>query len=161
MLRWLDSKITQWQRWYFRAFKMRSMPRLPDDFVRLLRAEYEAKKEQEKRQAERRNASLLDEGKKEESRQDEGRRDERDCIPRSWLHEKLSLQQAEADNAEGDLPFGRENDSWECLKASLQTADEIWSFCSPPESWEHCAGRSGVAIVREGRVVDCLVTMMN
>jgi hypothetical protein len=183
MLQWLVSKITQGRLWYFRAFKMRGMPRLPDDFVNLLRAEQQAK-EQENRRVEKREelerlnaarqfASSQEESRREESRrkerkQEEGKRDEhipdeRDRIPKSWLQEKISLQQAEADNtrAEGDVPFGGQNDRWERLKASLQSGDEIWVFCSPSESWQHCAGRSGVAVVREGFVADCLVTMMN
>jgi hypothetical protein len=101
MLQWLDSKITQWQLWYFRAFKMRSMPRPPDELINMLRAEQEAK-EQEKRGAEKKealekqNAARLA-SSPEESKQEESIPDERDRIPKSWLQEKISLQQAEAD----------------------------------------------------------------
>jgi hypothetical protein len=140
------------------------MPRPPDGWFDQMIAEQEARKEQEKRQKQRReelkrpNAGLQD-----ESKQDERAPDEEDGVPRSWLYERLSSQQAGADNTrpEGSVPFGGQNDKWERLKASLQTGDEIWAFCSPPESWERCAGGSGVAVVRKGRVVDCLVTMMN
>jgi hypothetical protein len=174
MLQWLVSKITQGQLWYFRAFKMRGMPHLPDDPVNLLRAEEQEKRRTEKREdLERQNSarqlassqeeSRRKERKQEESKRDENTPDERDSIPKSWLQEKISLQQAEADNthAEGDVPFGGQNDRWERLKASLQSGDEIWVFCSPSESWQRCAGRAGVAVVREGFVADCLVTMMN
>jgi hypothetical protein len=103
------------------------------------------------------------EEKQPESKQDERTSDVEDCIPRNWLTERLSLQEVEADNTrlEGGIPFGGQHDRWERLKASLKTGDEVWAFCSPPESWEHHAGRTGVAVVREGRVIDCLVTMMN
>jgi hypothetical protein len=102
--------------------------------------------------------------KMQASKQDDERApDEEDLIPKDWLQEKLSLQQAEAANTrpEGGVPFGGQNERWERLKASLQSGDQIWAFYSPPVTWEHCAGRSGVAVVREGRVVDCLITMMN
>jgi hypothetical protein len=167
--RWLDSKITQWQLWYFRAFRMRSIPRPPDRWVDRMLAEQKAGKEQEKRQEQRReelkkqNEGLQDASKQEKVKQDEGRPDEEDRIPKDWLQEKLSLQQAEAANTlpEGGVLFGGQNERWERMKASLQSSDQIWSFYSPPVTWEHCAGRSGVAVVREGRVVDCLITMMN
>jgi hypothetical protein len=92
-----------------------------------------------------------------------GRQNEEDCVPKNWLYERISLQQAEADNTnrDGGVPFGGQNDRWERLKVSLQTDGEIWAFCSPSGSWEHCAGRAGLAVVRNGRVVDCLVTEMN
>jgi len=102
--------------------------------------------------------------KMQASKQDDERApDEEDRIPKDWLQEKLGLQQAEAANTrlEGGVPFGGQNERWERLKASLQSGDQIWSFYSPPVTWEHCAGRSSIAIVREGRVVDCLITMMN
>jgi hypothetical protein len=75
VLRWLDSKITQWRLWYFRAFRLRSMPRPPDGWFDQMIAEQEARKEQEtrkeqeKRQEQRRedlkrlNAGLQDASK--------------------------------------------------------------------------------------------------
>jgi hypothetical protein len=39
--------------------------------------------------------------------------------------------------------------------------DEVWQFSSSPDSWEHLAGRAGLALVREGTVIDAYVTMMN
>jgi hypothetical protein len=34
--------------------------------------------------------------------------------------------------------------------SSMGPGDELWNFCSPPESWERYCGLSGVAIVRNG-----------
>ena len=128
---WLGSKITQWRLWYFRAFRMQGMPQPPDWWV----AEQKVRKEQEKRQEERRE---------ELKRRNAG-----------------AGPQDASTRLEGGVPFGGQNERWERLKASLQSGDQIWTFYSPPVTWEHCAGRSGVAVVREGRVVDCLITMMN
>jgi hypothetical protein len=164
---WLDSKITQWRLWYFRAFRMQGIPQPPDWWVaeQKVRKEQETGKEQEKRQEERREElKRRNAGPQDASKQDDERApDEEDRIPKDWLQEKLSLQQAAAANTrpEGGVPFGGQNERWERLKASLQSGDQIWTFYSPPVTWEHCAGRSGVAVVREGRVVDCLITMMN
>jgi hypothetical protein len=85
----------------------------------------------------------------------------RDVLPKDWLVETTSIQQAEAAHTRGDIPFGRQNEEWERLEAALEAADELWTFCSPAESWEHHAGRMGVAVVRGGRIVMSLVTIMN
>jgi hypothetical protein len=39
--------------------------------------------------------------------------------------------------------------------------DEVWEFSSSSDSWEHLAGRAGLALVRERIVIDAYVTLMN
>ncbi len=58
-------------------------------------------------------------------------------------------------------PFGFLNAKWEELKARMRTGDEIWTFRSPPESWQDLAGRAGVALVRSNKMIDAIVTVMN
>ena len=57
--------------------------------------------------------------------------------------------------------FGGLNAEWEALKARMQPGDELWTFASSPESWRNLAGRAGIALVRNGQIVERLVTMMN
>lgn len=150
LLQRLDSKITQWRLWYFRAFKMQSMPRLTP-------AAEEARKaaEQWREQMMQEQSKVFERRKRLQERLDGN-----DVVPMSWLKDRLTLRQILADNisSEGDRLFGRQNDEWEDLRRSLREDDEIWSFCSPPESWKESAGLAGMAVVRQGRVVDCLVT---
>lgn len=40
-----------------------------------------------------------------------------------------------------------------------EPGDEVWEFSSSRDSWEHLAGCAGVALVRQGVVVDISVTM--
>jgi hypothetical protein len=82
-------------------------------------------------------------------------------LPKHWLYERITVEQAEAEHMSGGVPFGGLNAKWQELKAAMRTGDELWSFCSPPESWRAHAGRSGVALVRDRRIVGDLVTMMN
>jgi hypothetical protein len=83
-------------------------------------------------------------------------------IPKEWLGRAVSIADAEEDNTRaGSVPFGHLNADWERLKASMLPGDEIWGFCSPPDSWQHLAGRAGYALVRDGQVIDCIVTMLN
>jgi hypothetical protein len=43
----------------------------------------------------------------------------------------------------------------------MQPGDELWTFTSSPASWRALAGSAGIAMVREGRIVATIVTMMN
>jgi hypothetical protein len=93
-------------------------------------------------------------------------------IPKAWLDKKISIAEAEAAHPgvndervqrmpEIAKPFGFLNSQWEALKAEIQPGDELWSFASPPKSWEDLAGSAGVALVRDGNPIKVLVTMRN
>ncbi len=49
------------------------------------------------------------------------------------------------------------------LKFRLPTKpdDEVWQFSSSPDSWEHLAGRAGLALIRGRTVIDAYVTLMS
>jgi hypothetical protein len=67
-------------------------------------------------------------------------------VPREWLKERAHV----AIESEHDDTFG-----W------LKPGDEIWRYCSPPESWKLLAGRSGSALVRKGKVIRSHLVLMN
>jgi len=50
---------------------------------------------------------------------------------------------------------------WSPFIAQMLPEDELWRFRSPPNSWANKAGRAGYAIVRDGVVIDSLVTLLN
>lgn len=94
------------------------------------------------------------------------------AIPAEWLGEKLSVEQAEArypgvDGGPGrrspgpGKPFGALNGDWEALKAEMKPGDEIWTFASPAATWQDLAGRAGIVLVRSGRPIRAIVTMLN
>jgi hypothetical protein len=93
-------------------------------------------------------------------------------IPAAWLIKKISVAEAEAEHPgtrderakqypELARPFGALNAKWEALKADMQPNDELWTFSSPPRTWEDLAGRAGVALVRDGIAIKIIVTMLN
>ncbi|MGO9008410.1 MAG: hypothetical protein ACLQIQ_20490 [Beijerinckiaceae bacterium] len=102
-----------------------------------------------------------------------GAEEERNAvIPSSWLQEKISVAEAEAAHPgvnderlsrhpELAKPFGGLNRQWEALKSEMEPGDEIWTFSNPADYWEHLAGRAGVALVRHGKAVKTIVTLMN
>lgn len=93
-------------------------------------------------------------------------------IPKEWLQKPISIAEAEAaypgitdDRVkrfpDAAKPFGFMNADWEALKAEMQPGDELWTFSSPPASWQGLAGRSGIALVRNGAPVNILLGAMN
>ena len=72
--------------------------------------------------------------------------DEDDLIPKSWLVERVDPAKAEADGHVDGTP-------WERIRRYLQPNDEIWLYGTPSGHWESMAGRQGVALVRDTRVV--------
>ena len=47
------------------------------------------------------------------------------------------------------------------LKERMLPGDEVWSFSSPVESWGVLAGRAGFALIRDGRPLAHMITIMN
>ena len=45
--------------------------------------------------------------------------------------------------------------------AHLRPGDELWEYATGPESWAHLCGEMGYAIVRNGKVVEFEMLMMN
>lgn len=93
-------------------------------------------------------------------------------IPPAWLGSKISVSEAETAHPgitddrltrfpDAAKPFGFDHAKWEALKAQMKAGDEIWTFSSPPESWENLAGRAGIALVRHGKPIVVLITDMN
>jgi hypothetical protein len=93
-------------------------------------------------------------------------------IPTGWLKEKITVGEADAkypgvgdDRAsrfpEATRPFGFLNRQWETLKAEIKPSDELWTFCSPADSWRQFTGLMGVALLRDGKVIEVIVTEMN
>ena len=57
------------------------------------------------------------------------------------------------------IPQVNESIAWKKFINQYQVGDEIWLW--DRGGWEVMAGRSGYAIVRQGEVVDLIVTAMN
>jgi hypothetical protein len=87
---------------------------------------------------------------------------------KEWLQEQTTLEQAEQDHLVKDerlgpnpVPFGFQLESWIRFKGQMREGDELWKFSSPAETWQHLAKLEGLSIVRNGEIVDSIVTMMN
>jgi hypothetical protein len=59
----------------------------------------------------------------------------------------------------GDRPFGMMTDKWREFVLQLREEDELWFFCSPPDTFQKKLGCQGFAILREGNIRATLVTL--
>jgi hypothetical protein len=83
-------------------------------------------------------------------------------VPFEWLISRITVEQAEAEHTPPRLkPFGLQNAKWEALKSRMRPGDELWTYQSPPDSWKAMHGRMGIALVRNGKVIDSILTAMN
>jgi tRNA-dihydrouridine synthase len=93
-----------------------------------------------------------------------------EMIPADWLRKKITVVEAEADHPgisddrvsrypQAARPFGFLNREWQALKAAIKPGDELWSFISPTD--QRLAGRIGVALLRDSKVVKAIITTMN
>jgi hypothetical protein len=82
-----------------------------------------------------------------------------------WLLRPLPVEEVEARHDYDGVPFGLQNAKWQELR-SLILADakmQLWSFCSPPETWTTFPfrGMEGYAAVKEGKIIDFVVTALS
>jgi hypothetical protein len=49
-------------------------------------------------------------------------------------------------------------EKWQSFISGMIAGDEIWSFRSPPETWNQFAGAAGFAIVRSDCIVATITT---
>jgi hypothetical protein len=89
-------------------------------------------------------------------------------MQKEWLKKKITVSEAEAAHMLTDprlgpspVPFGFQNARWRAFVAKMQDADELWTFSSGGESWQHLCGRAGISLVRNGEIIDSIVTLMN
>ena len=82
-------------------------------------------------------------------------------IPSAWLQGAIDMDEIERDFVDNPGPYGVSNQEWEALKAQMKDGDEIRAFSSPPDSWNHLAGRAGYALVREGKAIAGAITLIN
>ncbi len=84
------------------------------------------------------------------------------------IWEKISIEEIEnkytiKDDRLGDEPviFGFVNFQWIKIIEAMQENDEFYFFCSDANSWGHLAGREGIALVRDEKIIDSIITRMN
>lgn len=99
-----------------------------------------------------------------------------DSIPPEWLVEKLrsrSFEDVLRHDLERAQPIGvdieemirgakeKGEEKWNDFTSGMIESDEIWFFSNSKAEWASLAGRSGYAIVRDGKIVAAEITLMS
>jgi len=79
-------------------------------------------------------------------------------VPKEWLRRRISVASVVA-SFERERPVARWLGEWQRLVGDMQPTDELWEFSSPQDSWDALAGRAGYVVVRDGGVVNSIVTL--
>ena len=82
-------------------------------------------------------------------------------VPSTWLFDAVDIDEIESDWLDKPGPYGVSGEEWKELKSQMKEGDEIRAFSSPKDYWENLAGRAGYALVREGKAIAGIITMMN
>lgn len=69
--------------------------------------------------------------------------------PLQWLVKKLDPTEVEKDKFVAKLTF------------FMLPGDELWSYSSPRGTWKNMMGRAGIALLRDGKPISEIRTMMN
>jgi hypothetical protein len=80
--------------------------------------------------------------------------------PIEWLDKRISVDDIDVGNTLSTLGLRHRGD-WNRLMARITEGDELWEFNSPQDHWERLTGQKGVALVRCGRSIAHIVTVMN
>jgi len=77
-----------------------------------------------------------------------------------WLVRKVSLVEVQKEVLTPQtLPSFRSE--FNAFASAATESHEVWEFCSPQSEWNQLAGRSGFALVKDGRVTNAIVTMLS
>ncbi|NTU72721.1 hypothetical protein HGB07_00920 [Candidatus Roizmanbacteria bacterium] len=83
----------------------------------------------------------------------------------SFLKRRITVEEAEGNNmiyVDGKkIAFGYLQDKWVEICKEMKKGDELYEFRTPDESWDILAGREGVALVRRGKIVAEIITIMS
>jgi hypothetical protein len=82
-------------------------------------------------------------------------------IEKEHLRSSLELFCENVRNDIPKVPFGFNNDTWLKFKMRLCGTDKIYYFISEKDSWTILCGCAGYALIREGQVVDVIITSGN
>ena len=88
-------------------------------------------------------------------------------LPAEFLNARLAVKEGDELRAASDRgaahdisgrDWRADGDMW---SERMQPGDELWSWSTPPWTWQNLCGRGGLAIVRDGKPIDHWMTVMN
>ena len=75
--------------------------------------------------------------------------------------EEKELDEIKKCNHCPQVPFGYSNNEWNDFKQKIKKNDQLLFFSSDNKSWSGLCGREGYAIIRDNKIVDTFITLIN
>jgi hypothetical protein len=85
----------------------------------------------------------------------------RPAMRKEFLRRQATVPELEAEHVINGIPFGFCNREWEQLKSLMLPGDEVWYWSTDAESWARLRGWEGIALVRQGEIVDSFITALS
>ena len=82
-------------------------------------------------------------------------------VPPEWLFDPVDIDEIESDWLDKSGPYGVPREAWIKMKSQMVEGDDIRACSATADYWKNLAGRAGYALVRDGKVIASIVTMMN
>ncbi|HEY4712231.1 MAG TPA: hypothetical protein VIH69_06105 [Dehalococcoidia bacterium] len=87
-------------------------------------------------------------------------------FPYEILGRQLTLQEAQKElgvniDMTKDYPFGDMNTIEKLFLMRMKQGDEIREFRTPDITWKHRAGRAGIALARNGKIINGILTTIS
>lgn len=79
-------------------------------------------------------------------------------IPNEWLTTRVESAPTSYGGGPGPMTALRARMAWQKLKRQAGDGDELWAFANPATGRSRQNGPIGYALVRDGRVVQSVVT---
>jgi hypothetical protein len=79
-------------------------------------------------------------------------------IPSEWLTQRVENAPTSYGGGPGPMSALRVRMAWQKLKRQAGDGDELWAFANPSNGRGSSGGHTGYALVRDGKVVQSVVT---
>jgi hypothetical protein len=82
-------------------------------------------------------------------------------VSQEWLTERVEAAPTSFAAGLPDRTALRLRMAWQKLQRQARGGDELWAFSNPPSTWRKLGKCSGFALVRDGEIVESVVTTKN
>jgi hypothetical protein len=79
-------------------------------------------------------------------------------VSHEWLTERVENAPTSFTAGLPDRAALRMRMAWQKLQRQALGGDELWAFSNPPSTWRKMGRCSGFALVREGEIVESVIT---
>lgn len=79
-------------------------------------------------------------------------------ISQEWLTQRVEAAPTSFAAGLPDRAALRLRMAWQKLQRQARGSDELWAFANPPSTWRKLGKCTGFALVREGEIVESVVT---